>query len=175
MGFAALLTAGGIGLQAFGGYRQAQYAEAQAKYQSKMMERNQVVAEQNAKAIEAKGVFDQLRLLWLQKKRMGRLRAGLGKAGALMDRDAPANILAEQATEDALERSLVGFESMTEAARMRDVGTQFGMKADLYGMQAKDFSQAGKLGVATTLLTGFSHMGQQGMLEKTPFADWWKV
>jgi hypothetical protein len=173
MSFTALLTAGGIGLQAFGAYRQAQYAEAQAKAQAGMMRYNQQVAEQNAKAIEAKTTFDQLRELRRGKKRMGRLRARLGASGVLMDEGAPANILAEQAYENALETALVGYEGRVAASRQRAAGTLYGAQAGIYGQQAKSYRQAGRLGVGTTLLTGFSRMGQKGMLEGTPFGSWW--
>lgn len=173
MGFAALLTAGGIGLQAFGKYREAQYAEAQAKAQADMMRYNQQVAEQNAKAIEAKTTFDQLRELRRGKKRVGRLRARLGASGVLMDEGAPANILAEQAYENALEVGLIGYEGQVAASRQRSAGTLYGAQAGIYKDRASSYKQAGRLGVGTTLLTGFSGMGQQGMLENTPFGSWW--
>jgi hypothetical protein len=175
MSFTALLTAGGIGLQAFGAYRQAQYAEAQAKAQAQIMRNKQIVAEQNAKAAQAKGLFDQLRALRRGKERIGRLRSQLGKANVLMDREAPANMLAEQAVRNAEERAYIGYASKQEQYQQLVSAGAYGASAENLRTQAEYTKEMGRWNVGKTLMGGFLGMGETGMLEKTPFADWWKV
>jgi len=167
-----LIAGAGIGMQAMSQYRQGQAAAADAKGQQQMSLYNAQVSEQNAKAIEAKTTFDQLRALRRGQKITGSLRAKLGASGALMDEGAPARLVAEQEFENALEVALIGVEGRTQAAQeMSQAGLQR-YQGDIYRKQAKNAKRAGLMGAGTSLLTGFSNMGQQGMFKGTPLDFW---
>jgi len=174
MGLATGLAIAGVGMQAMSQYRQGQAAEAEAKGQQQMSLYNAQVAEQNAQAIEAKTTFDQLRALKRGQNITGTLRAKLGASGALMDEGAPARLVAEQEFENALDVALTGYEGRMEASQQRSAANLYKTEAQTYKMRAKNAGRAGKIGAGTSILTGFSNMGEQGMFKGTPL-DFWNV
>ena len=167
MSFAAALMAMGTGMKALSTYRQGQYASMQAKAQAQISGYNMQVAEANAEAIKQKSIFDQLRALKRGRRIMGTLRAKQGVSGAMMTEGAPADVLAEQAFENALDVALIGHEGLVGAARQRAAARMYGAEAGTYLRRAKYMRQAGKVGAATTLLTGFGTMSEKGMFPKS--------
>ena len=173
MGIMTAIAIGGLAMQAASKYREGQEAAAEAKGQAYMSDYNQKVAEQNAKAIEAKTNFEQIRAQRRGERISGSLKARLGASGAMVSEGAPANVLSEQAVENALDVALIGIEGRTEAGQQRSAATLYGMEAKNYRAQARNARRAGRIGAGTTLLTGFSNMGQQGMFEGTSLGKLW--
>ena len=163
MGLALPLMVIGTGLSALSKYRQGQYAAMQAKAQARISDYNAQVAEANAEAIKQKSVFDQLRALRRGERITGRLRARLGASGAVVSEGAPADVLAEQGYENALDVALIGYEGMVKAAREKSTAGLYRYEAANYRTQARNARQAGTFGAATTLLTGFGSMAAQDM------------
>jgi len=163
MGFAPLLMAAGMGMQAISQYRQGQYAASQAKANARISDYNADVAEANAEAIKQKSIFDQLRALRRGEKIIGKQRAKMGVSGAVMSEGAPADVLAEQGFENAMDVALIGYEGMVGAAQQKNAASLYRFEAANYLQQAKNAKRAGKVGAATTLLTGFGSMYAGGM------------
>jgi hypothetical protein len=163
MGLAIPLMVIGTGLSALSKYRQGQYASMQAKVQARISDYNAKVAETNAEAIKQKSVFDQLRALRRGERITGRLRARLGASGAVVSEGAPADALAEQGYENALDVALIGYEGIVGAARERTKAGLYRYEAASYRKQARYARQAGTFGAGTTLLTGFGSMATGGM------------
>lgn len=162
MGFAApLLMLAGTGMSALSQYRQGQYAAMQAKAQANISDYNARVADANAEAIKQKSIFEQVRALQKGEKKAGELRAGLGASGALVSEGAPADILAEQAYESALDVALIGHEGQVGAAKQRNAAQMYRNEAVNYRTSAKNYKQAGKMAALTT---GLSGMGQNYLL-----------
>lgn len=163
MGLATGLMMAGMGMQAFSQYQQGQYAAAQAKAQARISDYNATIAEQNAEAIKAKSTFDQLRALKRGERVIGRMRAKQGVSGAVMSEGAPAEAVAEQGFENALDVALIGYEGLIGSAREKSKANLYRFEAENYMERAKSAERAGWTGVGSTLLTGFGSMATQGM------------
>jgi hypothetical protein len=170
MGFTtgALLMAAGTGLSAYSAYQQGRYAAAQAEAQARISDYNAQVAEANAEAIKQKSIFDQLRALKKGQRRLGELRAKQGVSGAVMSEGAPADVLAEQGFENALDVALIGYEGIVGAKRQKSIASMYRYEAANYLQQAENAKRAGLIGAGTSLLTGFGTMYGLGMFDKSP-------
>ena len=160
---ALLLMGAGVGMQAYGMVEQGKAAKAQARGEEKMAERNQAIAEQNAKATELKTGFDQRRQIKAGQRVMGTLRANLGASGAVIDEGAPLDLLSEQGDELALENALIGHEGQVRAGQYRSQAVLFGMEADLAGIRKGSAMKTAMIGAAGTVLTGFGTAAALGM------------
>src|SRR5512146_200618 len=156
MAVAAVLAS--TAMQAYSSYQQGQAQAAEAKAQQRMMEYNARVAEMQARAIEQKTKFDQIRQQRKGQRVMGTLRAKLGASGAMVSEGAPLNLMADQAFELALENALIGYEGQVEAGQARSQGALYSAQGGIYGMRAKNAATAGMLGAGTSLLSGFGAM-----------------
>ena len=172
MGFAApLLMLAGTGMQAMSAYRQGQYASMQAKQQANISDYNARVASANAEAIKQKSIFDQVRSLKAGERKAGELTARLGASGAVVSEGAPADIISEQAYENALDVALIGHEGLVGAAKQKSAAQMYRNEAVGYKAASKNYLRAGKLAALGTaagglgsmfLLTGFGGGGGQG-------------
>lgn len=159
MGFAApLMMLAGTGLSALSAYGQGQAAAAQARAQAQLSEHSARVADANAVAIEQKTTFDQVRAIKAGRRAAGRLRASFGEAGAVVSEGAPADVLAEQGFESALNVALIGHEGIVGAARQRNLAAVSRVEASNLQTQAGNLEQAGGLGALTQLGSGLGEM-----------------
>lgn len=124
---------------------------------------NARVGEQNARMTEARTTFEQIRHQRTARRIMGRLRARLGASGAVISEGAPLMVLAEQASELALESALIGAEGRTRAEQYRSRAAFDVMQARLFRDRGKSAMEAGYINAGTTLLSGFTTGQQQGM------------
>ena len=155
MGFAAgLMMLAGTAVSAVSAYRQGQYASMQAKAQAKISDYNAMVADTNAEAIRQKSIFDQVRAVTLGRGQIGEALSELAEAKAVISEGAPADILAEQAYENALDVALIGYEGMVGAARQKSAASMYRNEAANYLTSAKNYAQAGKTAAWATGLSG---------------------
>jgi hypothetical protein len=164
MAFAAVLA--GTALSAVSTYQAGRAREANARGQQALALYNARVQEQTAKAIEMKGKFDQIRFQRRARAIQGKLRARLGASGALMTTGAPLFALAETASELALESALIGYETITQAARARSGAALSRAQASIQGQKARFAKRAGGLGAAVDILGGVQDMDDRGMLDR---------
>ena len=165
MGFATALMTVGIGMQAGGAIYAGRQQEAEYKASQRMDEYNADVAEQQAKAIEIKARFDQIRQAQAAQRIMGSLYAKMGASGARMDVGAPFLIASEQEAELELENLMIGYEAKIEAGRWLSQAQISRMRGKVAKMRAKYAKRAGYMKAGTSLLTGFGTMYEQGMLD----------
>src|SRR3972149_6978291 len=132
-----LLKAAGIGLEVAGALQEGATAESIGKY-------NQQVSSMQAKEIEAKTAFDQMRQAEEGSRVISSMEAGQAAAGGGM------NLLAraKQAAELELQNLMIGREGAIGAAQARAEGAM----AKWQGRQAKRQSY---LKAGGTLLSGF--------------------
>jgi hypothetical protein len=142
--------------------QQGRVARQEAMNQQAMADYEAKVAEQDARAAEAKTRFDQIRQQKEGQRFLGRLAARLGASGAVMDEGAPLTLMAEQAGELALENMLIGVEGRTVTGRYQSQGTLASMQGRLYGQRGENAYRTGLLRGGSTLLQGFNSMNQQG-------------
>lgn len=155
LGTSGVLIGAGTGLAMAGQMEAAQAAEATAKY-------NQRLQEQQAREIERRTQFQQQRQAEAAQRVEGRMRAAMGKAGAVSTVGSPLLLQAKQASESELENLLIGREGYISAEQARATG-----RMDLY--QSKVAKRAAYIGAGSTLLTGFSQLGMgTGASQKYP-------
>jgi hypothetical protein len=153
----------GTALGGLSQYRQGQAAAAQAKGQAQISNYNAQVADANAEAIKQKSTFDQVRALKTGRRIMGKVRGRLGAAGAVLSEGAPADVVAEQGFENALDVALIGHEGLVGAKRQRSAAALSRFEAANFLQSARNAQVAAGFNVASTLLTGFGGMASMGM------------
>lgn len=159
---APIALAAGVGLMAAGQVQAGRAAEAEAKSAQNIANYNAAVMEQQAKAIEQKARFEQVRQAKAAERVSSRLKALLGVSGARIGEGTPLLLQAEQAAELELESLLIGFEARTEATRARTQATLDRLQGKLFRQRGKAAKQAGYIGAGATLLTGFGTAGGFG-------------
>lgn len=163
MVFATALVAAGVGMQAYSAYAEGQAASDDARAQARITAYNAAVSERNARAVEMKTTFDQVRQAQRGRRIMGSLRAKLGASGALMDEGAPLSLQADQLMELELENALIGYEGSNEASKLRAEGALSTYQGNIFRQKAKNAETAGLIGTGSTLLSGFGKMKSEGM------------
>ena len=153
----------GVGMQGLSAYRQGQYAAQQAKAQAAISQYNSEVSLANAEAIKQKSMFDQIRALHRGRRIEGKLRAKMGASGAVISEGAPADVLAQQGYENALDVALIGYEGIIGAQQQRSAAGMYAAEAANYRTTASNVRQAGRYGALERLLTGFGTMSAEGM------------
>jgi len=149
----AALALAGLGLQVAGGLQQAAAAKQEAKNQQAMMNYNARVKEEEAKAAEAKAVFDSQRQAEAAERQQSRLQAELGASGAIPTAGSPLLIQAKQKAESDLDNLMIGYEGITTAKQLRQ-----GAEADR--TQGKMYRQAGNnAAMGSYLNTGATVLG----------------
>jgi hypothetical protein len=135
------LLLAGIGLSAYGQYQAGEEANAVAKY-------NQQVKEREAQAAEQRAMIQSRKQAQESARTMSRLRAGLGASGAVTTAGAPLAILGEQAKQNELQNLEIGYEGAQQAAGLRSEG-------EMIRREGKTARRASRIQAGSTLLTGF--------------------
>ena len=148
----------GVGLMAGGQIQQGRAADAEAKSAANMAEYNAKVQEREARAIEQKARFDQMRQLQAGERVKNSLLSKLGASGADISAGAPLSLQAEQASELELENLLIGYEGQLGSQRAMSQAAMDRMQAKIYKQKGKSAKQASYMKAGTTLLTGFGSM-----------------
>lgn len=163
MGLFTGLAIAGTAVSAIGAFGQGQAAKAEAEHRAAMQEYNARVNEMNAKAAEMKARFDQIQFQKRAQRIKGATRARLGASGALLTEGAPMALLGVQASELALDSSLIGYEGMVRAGRFRSGAALNQAQAKLFEDQGRRAERSSFFNVGSTLLSGFGGMATQGM------------
>ncbi len=141
MGLAAGLLLAGAGLQAYGEYQAGEEANAVAKY-------NQQVKEREAQAEEQRTVIESRKQAQAASRQMAELRAGLGASGAVTTEGAPLSIISEQARQSELENLEIGYGGTQQATKLRQEGA-------MIRREGKVQRRAARISAGATLLSGF--------------------
>lgn len=150
-----LATIGGTAVTAAGAVQSGRTAAAQGRAASRMAAYNAQIQEREAKALEQKARFEQIRQAKRAARIKGTLRTQLAASGARMDVGAPLMIQEEQAAELELENLLIGYEGQVGAERARSQAELDRLQGKIYRQKGKSARKARYIGAGTTLLTGF--------------------
>lgn len=163
MAIGTALAIAGIGLSAYGSYKEGKANKDAAKAQEKLNLFNAQVMEENAKATELKTRFDQVR--WARQGRgmEGTLRAKLGASGADTSEGAPLAAMARQAFEVELQSALIGYEGQQQAAQYRSEAQAARMGAAVDRKRASNAMTAAYLNMGSTILGGFTQGRKDGL------------
>ena len=148
-----------IGATVAGGVTQAQAAKQEASDAKAMMDYNARVKEQEAKAAEQKGIFESRRQAEAGSRQMAALEAGIGGAGAIPTAGSPLLVEAKQASEIELENLVIGQNTITEAANLRNQGQLYSAQGRIYKRAGRNKATAAYMNTGTTVLSGLYNMG----------------
>lgn len=137
-----IMMAAGTGLSAYGQYQEGKQADATAKY-------NQQVKEREAEAEIQRARVESRRQAQEAARTMASLRAGLGSSGVVTTEGTPLQLIGEQTRQSELDNQMIGYNAQTGAQKKREEGKQI-------RYQGKVAKQASRIGAGATLLTGFS-------------------
>jgi len=143
-------------MSAVSSIKQGQQQKANADFQSRMALRDQQVAERQARAAEMKAAYDQQQFQRRAARMMAATRAQLGASGALMGTGTPLAILGSQASELALDSSMIGYNAMTTAAGYRDQGSLDAVQSKMYTQAGKSAEEASYWKAGSSLMQGFA-------------------
>jgi len=153
------LLVAGTAVSAYGQIQAGRAAAAQGESAQNIANYNAAIQEREAKAIEQKTRFDQMRQAERAARIKSRLRTKLAGSGARMDVGAPLMLQEEQAAELELENMLIGYEGETGAQRARSQAEIDRLQGRLYRQKGRAGRTAGYIGAGSTLLTGFGTAG----------------
>lgn len=145
------LAAGGVAMSAIGSIQQGKQAQAAAKFNADMMNRNAAIARQQAAAEEEK----QRRLGYM---RQGAARAAYGASGVAIE-GSPLDILEQSAAQEELDALNIRYRGAIGAQSAEG-------QAALSGMRGEAAMQAGYMGAGSAILMGGSKMA--GIYAKIP-------
>lgn len=132
----------GVGISAFGQYKQGQDAAAVYKY-------NQALARYEAKYIQDSAKIEEEQLERQVSKYMGRQRALAGKSGTVSDSGSNLTVLEETRREADFDAAIIRYNA--------DVGSWAALnQSNLLATQASQASTAGFINAGGTLLGGAS-------------------
>lgn len=142
MGFdpATLMAAGAIA-GAYGEYQAGEEANAVAKY-------NQQVKEREAEAVEQQTKIKSMKAARQAKEKYSRLLAQGGMTGAISSEGAILEVLSTQAQESEQESLDIGYEGILKASQLREEG-------EAIREEGRSKRRASRYQAGATLLTGF--------------------
>lgn len=155
---ALVVSAVGVGVQAYGAYQETKAQNAAAEYNARIMENNAKVAEYRAQDAKARGDLaeKQFRLKLSQEK--GATRAAYGASGALVDSGSSADVLQDLAEFGELDALTIRRNAAMEAYGAEREGDNFRASANLSRMSKRSAGFA----AGSTLLTGAGSLLNQG-------------
>lgn len=160
MGLGALAMAGG---QLYGGYS----AYEEGKDEAKLAKYNAAVKEQEAKSIEAKTKFEQMRAAEAGERTQQELEANIGASGGVSTLGSPLLAAAVQASELELKNLLIGQEGQTEAARARSEAEGYRMEGRMARARGRSAFTGSLIGAGGTLLSGLYEPTSSSLTPKT--------
>lgn len=147
MGLGALAMAGG---QLYGGYS----AYEEGKDEASIAKYNAAVKEQEAKSIETKTKFEQMRAAEAGERTQQELEANIVASGGVSTLGSPLLAAAVQASELELKNLLIGQEGQTEAARARSEAEGYRMEGRMARARGRSAFTGSLIGMGGTLLGG---------------------
>lgn len=156
MGVETLIA--GTVLQAAGQIQGGRVAMAEAESAKRVHEYNAIIMEQEAKAIRAKGQFEQVR----QAKHAARVKSTLQKDILAQGALGGGLLEEEQEAELELEGLLIGYEADVEARRAESQAELDRLSGKMALQRGRAAKKASYVGAGATLLTGFGAAGLGG-------------
>jgi hypothetical protein len=152
---ATVMTYAGTAVAAAGAIQQGRVAEAQGRSAQTIASYNALVQEREARAIEQKAKFDQMRQAEAAARVKSQLRAKMAGTGTLPDVGTNLLFQGEQAAELELENFLIGYEGEIGAGRARSQAEIDRLQGKIYRQKGKAGRRASYINAGSTLLTGF--------------------
>jgi len=153
---AAVMAAGAI----YQGMAESTAAESQAA----LAEYNASVQENEARSIEQRTILESRKQAEESARRMGTMRAAIGKTGAVATEGSPLMAMAEQGVQDVNENQMIGYRGVVAAQEARTQSQIDKAQAKVYKQKAKSAKTASYISAGSSLLTGFEYGGSNKML-----------
>lgn len=142
-------------------YESGQAQRQAGEYQAAVARNNQVLAEQNAQAEEARGrVLEEAKRNETANRQSG-IRAAAGASGLDVNTGSPLRLQEDTALLGEQDALTVRNNAMRAAHGFRVQGMNYGAQAQLDMMTAENASRAGALGAWSSIIGGASSVGDK--------------
>lgn len=162
----AAISVVATGLRAFGVIQQTRAATAQADFKTRIAQNNATIAANNADRVREKAEVDIQEKRRETRQRLGLQRAQIAAAGFDLGSATTFDILGDTAALGELDVLRIDEDAENRAANFEAQGAGFQTEAALGRLQAKDIRRGGRIGLATTLITGA--VGAGSILARKP-------
>lgn len=156
-GTALVLSAVGVGVQAYGQYKEQKAANKAAEYNAQMMERNAQIAGMQAENALQRGEVAEKQHRLRVSKFIGEQRAGFGASGAVVDIGSPLDVVLDTAEQGELDALTIRHNVAMEAWGLRNQQDEFISQASMIRATKRSPGFA----AGTTLLTGAGQIAGQ--------------
>ncbi len=163
----AAISVVSTGIRAFGVIQQTRAARAESRFKSQIASNNAEIANRNADQVLQKAEADILEKRRETQQRLGLQRAEIAAAGFQLGEGTTIDILGDTAALGEVDVLRIQQDADNQAENFRAQGVNFQTEAELGRLQRKNIGRAGKIGVATTLITGAERAGSL-LAKKTP-------
>lgn len=154
---AIVTSAIGVGVSAYGQYKEGQAANKAAEYNAQVMERNaQVAGMQQQNALERGDVAEKQHRLRVSRL-IGEQRAGFGASGVVVDTGSPLDVVMDTAEQGELDALTIRHNAAMEAWGYRNQQDEFISNASM----TRATKRSPGFAAATTLLTGAGQVAGQ--------------
>ncbi len=149
----------GVGISAYGVWRQGQSASAEADFRSQIASNNDIIAGQNAEIALEKGRAEIRDERLKTRQRIGLQRAQLAAQGFDVAEGSSIDILGDTAALGELDVLRIESDAENKARSFRIQAGGFESEATLGRLASKEVKRAGKIGAVSTLITGAGRAG----------------
>lgn len=170
MGLTLLGTIGSTVMGAYGQMQQGEAAAQAAEYNAKVGEMNATLAERRARDAIERGNEDERRKRAEVQQIMGRQKAAMAANGVDLTFGSPLDTIVDTAVLGELDALTIRSNTYREAYEHEVDATNRRAGAQLNRMEGASALQAGRIGAAGTVLTGFGQVAKQWSSFKAPSA-----
>lgn len=160
------ILAAGVGLQAYGQYRNMTAEAHMRKYQAQIQENNAQLANMEGDLRQEQGQVDVYRYRLAVNRLLSKQKVGFAASGLDISQGTPVEVMAGTAQIGETEAQTIKFNSLLDVWRLRNQAEGFTTEAGLLRQQAKDIRRNIWPTIAGTILGGAG----QGLLaaKQTP-------
>lgn len=156
-GSALVLSAIGVGVQAYGQAKEQSAANRAAEYNAQMMERNAQIARYQAADAEARGQLAEKQHRLQVANLIGEQRSGFGASGVLVDTGSPLDIVLDTAEQGEFDALTIRHNAAMEVWGYGNQEAESIANASLY----RSTKRSPGFAAGTTLLTGAGQVAGQ--------------
>ncbi len=148
----------GTGVSVAGAMQQGQAQKAASDYQVQVARNNQVVAQQNAQAVQDQAAVKAQATQRMGDIKLGAQRAAMGASGVGLDSGSALDVTGSTAQQTSLATANDGYQGQLAAYGYQNQANNFGSQAGMAAAAGENASSAGTVNAFSTFLSGASQV-----------------
>lgn len=165
-------TAAGAGVSAIGVSQQASANAASARYSAQVARNNEIIAGGNAEAAQAAGRSKAEAQDYKTRFLIGEQKVNQAASGVDVNSGSPLAVRASTAELGRLDALTLLYNADKEAVGFKNKANEFQSESVLQEAKAKNYENAGSIGVATSLLGGASSFSDKWISYSNKIPGW---